>query len=245
MPDPIKYVAEPRHVREVSLLGTADLELWRSRLETEGFVPTAREGRAQILIIAADMQFMGVRFQELSVSVLTEQIAGMPSAGAFLLQAFNSCRLFAYVERRIFGTPYDTGEVTVATDYPALVELKQRNECVVHVQMDKAMPRMPSSSQEDGWSGPVFLPSQRGRNRGSRYFFAKVSGHTRTYPFSSDDMLTIRPGPGSDSLQHLIDSNYKIHEWMIRDDAIHGKSKTFKYSAPHPSALPLVSPTNL
>ena len=37
----IKYVADLKHVREVSLLGTADLAFWEDRLRGEGLAPAA------------------------------------------------------------------------------------------------------------------------------------------------------------------------------------------------------------
>src|SRR6202034_4248097 len=47
---PVKWVAELAHVREVSLLGTADLAYWKERLRAEGLCPAGRDGQAQILI---------------------------------------------------------------------------------------------------------------------------------------------------------------------------------------------------
>ncbi|MDB6031367.1 MAG: hypothetical protein JWM16_1705 [Verrucomicrobiales bacterium] len=46
----VRYVAEPKHVEEVSLRGTADLPFWQDRLKREGLVPAERQGRAQVLI---------------------------------------------------------------------------------------------------------------------------------------------------------------------------------------------------
>jgi hypothetical protein len=51
----VKYVAELTHVREVSLRGTAEMALWKNRLMKEGLVPAEQDGRAQIMISAADM----------------------------------------------------------------------------------------------------------------------------------------------------------------------------------------------
>ena len=69
----IKWAAELAHVREVSLLGTADLAFWRDRLRKEDLVLTERDGRAQILIIAVEGRFWGVRFHELSFAVLVSR----------------------------------------------------------------------------------------------------------------------------------------------------------------------------
>ena len=43
-----RYVAKVSRVREVSLLGSADLAFWRERLKTEDLVPAEREGMAQV-----------------------------------------------------------------------------------------------------------------------------------------------------------------------------------------------------
>jgi hypothetical protein len=115
----VRYVAELTHVREVSLLGTADLAFWEERLKEEGLAPAESEGKALLLLIAADSKFMGVRFRELSFSVLVgRQEEGARRGGAYLAQAFNSCRLFAFCERTFFSTPYYHGDVRVSASFP-------------------------------------------------------------------------------------------------------------------------------
>src|SRR5262252_5986485 len=74
----VKWAAELAHVREVSLLGTADLAFWKDRLLKEELLPAESDGRAQLLIIAADAKYLGVRFRELSFSVLVSR----PEEGA-------------------------------------------------------------------------------------------------------------------------------------------------------------------
>ena len=41
----IKWAAQVAHVREVSLIGTADLAYWAERLKREDLVPDDRDGR--------------------------------------------------------------------------------------------------------------------------------------------------------------------------------------------------------
>ena len=65
MNKPVKWAAELEHVREVSLLGTADLAFWKDRLLTQDLLPIERDGQAQLLIVAADSKFKGIRFREL------------------------------------------------------------------------------------------------------------------------------------------------------------------------------------
>ena len=125
----VKYVAEVTHVREVSLLGTADLAFWQDRLGKEGLSPAEEDGRAQVLVIAADMKFSGVRFTEVSFSALVarqEQRARRDAA--FLVRAFNSCRLFAFCERVLFSTPYYHADCRVSTALPASIQVVKGGE---------------------------------------------------------------------------------------------------------------------
>jgi hypothetical protein len=235
MNTPVKYVAEPTHVREVSLFGTADLGFWKEQLAKENLAPAESAGRAQLLIIAADLKFMGVRFQELSFSVLVAQRdGGIPQHGAFLLRAFNTCRFFAFCERVFFSTPYYYGAVRVSAAFPASMQLAQRGETLFRAEMqaDPTGSREPVRTGEDGWEAPVFLPAtRRGKDRPGRLFFARIKGHTRTYPFlPSIDSITITPSRGSEVLQALLDSQFTGQEWAVREDATHAKSKTYQRS---------------
>ena len=84
MKTPIKYLAEPKHVREVSLLGTADLDFWKARLEDEDLTPAERDGKAQLLIVAADMRFMGIRFGAVPADTTSDNNAVAKHAVAFI-----------------------------------------------------------------------------------------------------------------------------------------------------------------
>src|SRR5690349_2716741 len=127
----MKYVAEPTHVREVSLLGTADLAFWNERLAGEDLVPAVKDGKAQLLIIAADLKFLGIRFRELSFSVLASPVeGGARRDGAYLAQAFNTSRWFAFCERAFFAAPYRHGDVGVSASFPPSVRLRKGGEVV-------------------------------------------------------------------------------------------------------------------
>ncbi len=224
----IKYVADLKHVREVSLLGTADLAFWEGRLREEGLAPAAQDGKAQLLVIAAAAKYLGLPFREVSFSVL---VAGHAQA-AFLVRAFNSSRLFAFCERAFFSTPYHPGDVRVSAAVPTSVEVSAGGALFrAEMQADaSALAREPSRSGEDGWQGPVFLPGGRGGK--GNLFFARLHGHTRAYPFlPSRDAVTVRPAPGAGALQALVDSPFAGKEWVIREDAEHAKSKTYRRAA--------------
>lgn len=247
----IKWAAELAHVQEVSLLGTADLAFWKERLRKEDLLPAEIDGQAQILIIAANSKFMGVRFRELSFTVLVSGLkAGGRQDAAYLVRAVNSCRFFAFCERVFFKTPYCPGDVRVSAPLPASMRLVKKGKVVFAAEMgaDISGPsRAPSSSGEDGWEGPVFLPgSPRGEERRGKVFVARLGGLTRTYPFlSGTDSVTIRPAPNSEFLQNLTDSHFVAKEWIIREDARHAKSKTYQRAdllpggpAPDPEMAP-------
>lgn len=87
-----------------------------------------------------------------------------------------------------------------------------------------------SASVHAGWSGPVFLPgnSAATNNRG-KLFFARAEGLTDTRPFLPDrDGLAIRPPGGCEAFAALVDSHFVAGAWMVRPDATHAKSKTYR-----------------
>ncbi|MBA3484329.1 MAG: hypothetical protein H0T51_21205 [Pirellulales bacterium] len=233
MHTPVKWVAELAHVREVTLLGTADLPFWKNWLMKEQLLPYERDGKAQVLIVAAESKYMGVCFRELSFSVLVfREEEGILQDAAYLVRAFNSCRLFAFCERVFFSTPYYHGDVRISASFPVAVHLVKNGEVVFRAQMeaDASGPgREPSRRGEDGWEGPIFLPKTwRGKGRRGKLFFARLQGDTKTYPFlPSKDSLTIKPSPDSEVLQALADSHFVAKEWAVREDATHARSKSY------------------
>jgi hypothetical protein len=227
----VKYAAELNHVREVSLLGSADLTFWIDRLAKEGLAPAEEGGMAKVLVIAADARFMGLRFREVSFSVLVARPEG--GDAAFLTGAYNSNRFFAFCERAFFSTPYQYAAVRVCASLPVSVEVARGDAVVFRAEMsaDVAGPaREPSQDGEGGWAGPVFLPGGGGETgRQGRAFFAKVSGRTRTYPFlDSADSLSVLPPRDDAVLGALVDSGFSVETWSVRENAAHSKSKTYK-----------------
>jgi len=184
----VKWVAELAHVREVSLLGTADLASWRERLLEQDLLPAQCDGRAQLLITAADLKYMGFRFRELSVSVLVSPPDDKARQdAAYLVHAFNSNRSFAFVERVFFSTPYYYGDVRVSASLPASIHLFKRGDVVFRAEMGvdgSGQVREPARRGMDDWEGPVYLPLKRpGKGRPGKLFFTRIQGDTRTYPF--------------------------------------------------------------
>jgi hypothetical protein len=230
MNTPIKYVAQLKHVKEVSLRGSANLNFWEERLARESLVPIAREGKAQVMIVATDSKFKGIKFREVSFSVLASgEIAGLQAEGAYLIRAFNSCRFFAFCERVLFSTPYSHGDVRVATEPTTLIQVSQGPSTVFQAQMKRVegAPREPATVNEGGWEGPVFLPRRPAATpHDGKFFFVKIGGATQTYPFvPSEDSAVISPMEGN-AIQQLADSQFAGESWEIRNDAHHAKSKT-------------------
>jgi hypothetical protein len=229
----VKWAAVLDHVREVSLFGTADLSFWTDWLRSEDLQPAECDGQAQLMIVAADEKYMALRFQELSFSIVVRPPE--PSTqqnAAYLVGAFNSRWLFAFGERVLFSTPYEYGRVAVSTARPVAIDLVIDRHVAFKAEMgegDSSADRQPSNCTNDGWEGPVFLPRSRRKRAPGKFFYARLRGLTKTYPFlPSIDWLTIASAPDRPVLQALRDSHFVAKEWVIRDDAVHGKSKSYK-----------------
>jgi hypothetical protein len=235
MSNDIRYIAEPRHVREVSLLGTADLAFWTDRLRPEHLVPMDHHGRARILISAATMTFLGLPFTEASFSILV----CVPDRedrreAVFLLQGFNSSRLLAWCERRLFSTPYRHCRCRISVAWPASIYLVEGERTVFKALMQTAAlspERKRLRFGERGWEGPIFLPRSSSSGDGC-VFFARICGHAQTYPFvPTEDAVRITPSPTAEVFQSLLDSQFIGEEWAVRMDATHARSRTYKKAA--------------
>ena len=222
----IRYVAEPKHVREVTLTGTADFGFWSDYLKAEGLTPMRCGDAAQILVVSAEMVYLGVRFTEVSFSVRTVLTQDGSSAGMRLLHAFTSSRVFAWCERTMFATPYSHGACRVSVQSPPSVRLDAPGGCVLSAEMFP-LARSATRAGDESWEGPVFLPP-RGAAGDGRLFFGRLSGHTVVYPFSSSDRFAMDLSAGGGVLQPLADSRFFPQEWVVRADATHGKSKTYR-----------------
>jgi hypothetical protein len=224
------------HVREVSLRGTANLAFWRERLSTKNLFPMERDGQAQIMVVGATMRFMGIRFTEISFSVLlTGHEKATEQGGVFLFQAFNSSRLFTWCERVLFATPYIHAQCRVSVASPTSIQLLMDGKLPFRAEMQadpKRPHRQPLRIGEETWEGPVFLPrNSRGNAAKGRLFFAKMKGQTATYTFAQAvDALSIVPSQDAGIFQALLDSGFTGEEWLVREDATHGKSRSYARS---------------
>lgn len=228
----VKWTAQLDHVQEVSILGSADLGFWHTRLADEELTPVDREGRATLLIVSAAGRFMGVRFRELSVSVF---IASEEVTSYFLVRAFNSNPFFAFCERFFFSTPYDGANVGVVHDVPTAISVSQHGRTSFHASMrrtDTSATRTPTQEFGEALVARVNLPGGKpSSSRPAKMFFARIGGRTKVYPFiAGEDTILINPQYDGDSFHILSESAFVPEAWIIRSNASHAKSKTYKRS---------------
>ncbi len=213
----IQYAAYIEHVREVALFGTADMGFWREALGREGLFAYEVDGRAGILISAPRLLWKGARFCECAVSVaVSGREDGGSHDGYFLAHAFNSNRFFAFSERLFFRTPYYFAEVAVSEKVPA--SMRVGAQTIFEARMNVGE-HAPARVAEEYFQGRVYLPG------GRDYFVARISGETAFYPFATEDTLVMT---GDGIFGQLRESQFAGVEWRIREDAIHGKSKTYR-----------------
>lgn len=221
-------------MRDILLRGRADLSFWAERLEREDLVPLNDGGKARLLLIAVDAKFMGVRFREFSVAVSLDAPSGNDGHDAvYLPQAFNSLRLFAFVERTFYHTPYYPARIRVETRLPAAFEVSLAEGVILRAEMsaDSTPPsRKPARSEEERWEGPILLPRANSQKEG-KLFFARLIGHTNAYPFAARDTITLKPTSRAPIIEWLAESEFLPQEWAIRDAATHARSKSVNRSS--------------
>ena len=225
----ITYLVEINPVKEVILVGAADLAFWGDRLQSEALIPDDHNGAAQLMITATAMRWMGLSFRELIISVSVRgPTDGFTQGGFYLVQAYNSARVLALMERALFQTPYTHGIVEVEARAPASMRLRDGEDTVFDAGMLVARPCI--RDEETWWAGPIFLSRHRARPRDAgRLFFAKLGGQTATYPFlPARDTFALRPGRDDGIWRWLDGSGFMGQEWRVRGNAVHARSKTYR-----------------
>lgn len=228
----VKYVATIEHVREVALVGSADLAYWSDRLAHEGLFAWSNAGRAEILISVPQLRWMGLTFRELSIAVRVSQRAdGSTDDGVFLLYAFNSLRLLAFVERNWFSTPYYHAGISLDASRPCQFDVYDGDRAVIEARMGAA-PR-DVITREEAWFGRIYLPGLKaGATCGDKLFHAQITGETAISPFmASADDFAVRNSERHLPLNSLGASSFTPLEWHVRHDAVHARSATLKRPA--------------
>ena len=228
----VTYVAEISPVREVWLVGAAELGFWTERLKSARLVPAEFDGRARILISAIEARYMGVRFRELCISVFVrDERGGAGRDQVYLAQGFHSSRVFAWFERTLFSTPYVYGKIRVNASVPASIRLVARGQPMFLAEMSpdrEAAAQALIRSGEEDWEGSIFLPTRERESGPGKVFFAKMSGMMQTYAFGGDELLVVQRMASRPALGWLIDSSFTGQEWSVRDKGTHARSKTFE-----------------
>ena len=230
----IKWAANLDGVREVSLWGTAEKAYWCDYLASEGLVPDELDGKARIMIVAAEG-----RFHEPAVSrnqFLSRNRVTGPTVRACRISvtSLQLSQVFAFCERVFFSTPYRQGNVTVSCESQPLAKLSVANNILFHAELGRREQTETHRTTEvaaSAWQGPVYLPAKKqkeaqGKNR-KGVFVARIGGETTTVPFSPKyDVLTIDADRRSPATQMLRASGFAPLYWEIRRSANHAKSKT-------------------
>ncbi len=228
---PRRYPVEIRAVRELMVLGRADLDFWRRRLEPEALTPFAAEGAAQIVWTALSARWLGYRFRECSLSVAVSAAPdGATADGFLLLQAYNDSAAFAWVERTFFKTPYDPARIDVRVDAPWRLDVRRGDRPVIRVQGGEvAAPPLAVSATD--WEGPIFLAGRTARLPG-RFFFARFTGAAHQAVFDAGvDEFGLGDAAQTSAISDLQSSGFEPRIWQIRTAAVHGRTETFDRSA--------------
>ena len=97
--------------------------------------------------------------------------------------------------------------------------------------------RVRTRAGEEMWEGPIFLPGSAEPNA-ARLFFGRLKGDTLTYTVLAEDEISMEHEDVSGISRLLADSSFTPREWMIRLDATHGRSKTYRRAKAFPSVAP-------
>jgi hypothetical protein len=234
MNKPIKYVAELSGVDEVTLIGSADLDYWRSKLGKFGLEPLERDGRAELHVIAASAKFKGMPFREISFSIVVEPTPGwhkLPNA-ACLLGAYNSNRFFAWCERFFFSTPYYPANCEISTESinPVYFQAANSSGVLFSAELYQLANRtIFSHGSIESFGTVALLPESGDPRKPLKYFVARLNGEALVVAFEkSRDVIKIARDPSEPLMSQLLDSNFAGERWLIRSSACHAKSKTYK-----------------
>lgn len=216
------YITTITGVREVVLVGTAELAYWREQLRRERLAPFDNNGRAALQLAAIDSKFRGIPFRELSISVLVSEDGGATAGGAYLIHAYNSSRLLALAERVFFQTPYHLAHLTVEERIPARIEVARGGRAQFAARMGSERP--PARREDVLFDGPIYLPG------GANVFYARLSGAADVFPIETTDVVTTAADSAEPAFERLLASGFAGTEWLVRPVAAHARTKTYSRS---------------
>ncbi|MFN8420461.1 MAG: hypothetical protein U0528_14655 [Anaerolineae bacterium] len=182
-----KYIATVPNVKEVILAGSADLAYWRDRLAGERLTPYAEEGKAQMLISVTALKWMGFPSRELTISVaVSRREDGGTQDGAYLVHAYNSSSMMAFMERAFFQTPYYPAQIEIESGNRAAARLVKDGKAILSLKMAANRKKLRSGERKDAlWEGAIYLPSAAAKGSADRkVFYASLGGYTDVYAFA-------------------------------------------------------------
>jgi hypothetical protein len=212
----ISYTTIIEPVLEVSLIGDANFANWQPKLEAEGLDIRHHGDKIPVILSAVEATYMGMMFREFSISL------AINDSHYFLAHAYNSNRFFAWVERRLFRTPYYHATVTTT---PHKVAIHQNQKMVFEAILPEDAPI--TSQIDESFEWQIGLPkSLRKKYDVPHYFYARLEGQSHHYDSLSAHMI-FSPSPTSDIFALLQQSEFTIRDWLVRPHGRHSKSKTY------------------
>lgn len=233
MADPFRSAAEPtrypvaiRDVREVMVVGRADLSYWRERLKREALCLRVVDGQAEIALTATSAFWFGMAFRELTVSVsISRNPDGSTHDGFFLVQAYNNRSSFAWVERAMFKTPYDAGGIDLTTGSACGLTLRRGD--TRSLELRRGAGRDLGSEMELDWEGPILVPGRKEGEPG-QFFRARLAGCGRQAPFvPSEDSMLVEANGTAGVVRQLSESHFAPGLWQVREAAVHARTSSF------------------
>lgn len=233
--EPTEYAARLDDVLEITLRGVADPAFWQRHLAPLGLTVPPGEA-ASVRISGASGRFRGLAFREVSASVTVAPPEGAPTFPdhAYLLRATNSNRLFAFVERAIFSTPYEFARCAIE-DAPAQVTVARDGVSLLTLAQDADADRA-RRAEAASWRGTVSLPPARAGASATHFFVAEIDGEATVSPFVPGQDRCYIDGSAEAPFALLAASGFQPREWTIRRAASHAKSKTYRRILPSPGS---------
>ena len=224
-PRSFRYVGTLRGIRELGLVGDADLGLWRERMSGSGAAPIDVDGRAQVLVTGLASSWMGLAYREIAIAVSARQ--GEDREGYYFERAFNASRFFTFFEQRWFHTPYVLRpDVHIEGGTPGAPFRASLGEPGRPGFVAELAPRDPSRVEDVALEAPLLLPADGGG--AGRWFHVKLEGRTESFDFDAtrDRFVVGEPAPHP-SLEALRTTGFEPREWQVRRSALHARTKTF------------------
>lgn len=222
----IEYAAEINNVKEVNLIGSADLVYWQNFLSKENLVPFNNNGKAEIIISTPTLSWSGIHFSEFVVAVALGNKEGTSRNGYYLVHAYNTSGLLAFYERVLFHAPYSEAKINIQEKSPISIDLIVDNTNVFSLKVSKEDYFL--GANDEMWLGAISLPKKNNDTK-ERFFYGKLGGFTENYKYSTErDSMSFNPVKSTPVIKFLRESNFTPIIWGLRSNSSHGKSKTYE-----------------